>query len=164
MRSSPQQGLLGDFCSWHTLPLDFPWEEMMWAMIAMQRHTVYKVLSFFRTTNKLKIILLSLFLDRNIKLCTSEQGAAREHSWAPRLPPLCYCSGGYFHYLAPRNYCVEGKNFVWTFFLAAFWSPDPVISYYLRIRASWIFLSSFILSNTKCAMVKIMFLTRLSMP
>lgn len=159
-----QQVLPGDFCSWHALPLDFPWEEMMRAMIAMQRHTVYKALSFFRSTNKLEIILVCLFLDRNIKLCTSEQGAAIEHSWVQRIPPLWCCAGGYFHCLASCSYCAEGKNFIWTIFLAAFWSPNPLISYYLCIMASWIFISSFILSNTKCAMAKIMFLTRLSMP
>lgn len=42
----------------------FLWEEIMWAMLAMKRYTVYKVLTFSYSTNKLGIVLLFLFLDR----------------------------------------------------------------------------------------------------
>lgn len=33
-----------------------PWEEIMWAMLATKRHTVYKVLTFSNSTNNLGII------------------------------------------------------------------------------------------------------------
>lgn len=42
----------------------FLWEEIMWAILAMKRYTVYKVLSFSNSTNKLGIVLRLLFLDR----------------------------------------------------------------------------------------------------